>query len=221
MLNSLLSFLKKRVLFLFPVVGLVLSLGFNFYFWQRWEEQSRVVDVVDGDTFQMKGGKRVRLMGVDAPEYDRCGGAQARQTLSRLVLGKRVTLKEEVQETFGRSLALVYMGKTLVNRSVLIEGWGRTDYRRNSQRAVLTAAYHEAKDNQRGIFSDLCRKKGAPEGDCLIKGNIDSSTYEKFYHLPSCRHYEQIVINKDIGDGYFCSEAEASAAGFRKAGGCP
>jgi hypothetical protein len=31
----------------------------------------------------------------------------------------------------------------------------------------------------------------------------------------------QIVIEKDIGEKYFCSEEEAISAGFIKASGCP
>jgi len=38
--------------------------------------------VVDGDTFQLKLGKRVRLLGVDAPEYNRCGGKEAKEALN-------------------------------------------------------------------------------------------------------------------------------------------
>lgn len=193
----------------------------NFYFLRDRQEQNRVVDVVDGDTFQLKSGKRVRLMGVDAPEYNRCGGQEARGLLAQLVKGKIVVLKEGVQETFGRSLSLVYVEGKLVNEVLLSEGWGRPDYRRNSQRAKLTAAYHLAKNSKKGIFSDLCRKEGAPPGECLIKGNIEASTYKKFYHRPDCRNYPQIVLDEDRGERYFCSEAEATAAGFTKSGHCP
>lgn len=56
---------------------------------------------------------------------------------------------------------------------------------------------------KKGIFNFLCREIGQPEGECLIKGNIDKATYEKFYHLPECKHYNQVVIEKDIGERYF------------------
>ena len=181
-----------------------------------------MVEVVDGDTFQLKSGKRVRLIGVDAPEIERCGGKEAREKLSSLIYGKIVSLKEETSEAYGRTLALVYVGRVFVNRIMLEEGWGRTDYRKNSRRDELTAAFHQAQSQKRGIFSDLCREEiKKTEGECLIKGNIDKNTYEKFYHLPSCSHYDQIVIEKDIGERYFCTEEEALAAGFRKAAGCP
>ena len=54
----------------------------------------------------------------------------------------------------------------------------------------------------------------------VIKGNIDKATYEKFYHLPECKHYNQVIMELDIGEKYFCSEKEAKKAGFKKASGC-
>lgn len=216
---------KSKLNLPFIIVSLIaaISLGVNVFLFTERKNNSQVAEVVDGDTFQLKSGKRIRLMGVDAPEYDRCGGGEAKARLTQLISGENVNLKEEKQEAFGRSLALVYVKNQFINKIMLEEGWGRTDYRKNSQREVLTSAYHEAKVNKLGIFSDLCREEKGSESqtaDCVIKGNIDQATYEKFYHYPGCRYYDQIVIDKDRGEGYFCTEEEASKAGFRKASGC-
>jgi hypothetical protein len=54
----------------------------------------------------------------------------------------------------------------------------------------------------------------------LIKGNISSSG-EKIYHLPGCDYYNQTVVDESKGEKWFCSEAEALAAGWRKAKNCP
>lgn len=67
------------------VLLLTLSLLINFYLFRQRTEQNRVVEVVDGDTFQLRSGKRVRLLGVDAPEYNRCGGSEAKSLLKSLV----------------------------------------------------------------------------------------------------------------------------------------
>lgn len=199
----------------------ILSIFLNLFLYQNLREQNRVVKVVDGDTFQLASGKRVRLLGVDAPEYDRCGGSQAKTRLQFLINNKIVTLKEEHQEAYGRSLALVYQSGKFINQIIMQEGWGKPDYQKSSQRDLLTQTYHEAKNANKGIFS-LCKETGTPpDPNCLIKANIDKSTYQKFYHLPGCKQYNQIVIDKDMGEGYFCSEEEAKQAGFKKASGCP
>lgn len=51
---------------------------------------------------------------------------------------------------------------------------------------------------------------------CLIKGNISVATGEKIYHVPGQRDYEKTVITQSKGDRWFCSEAQAVAAGWRK-----
>ena len=52
---------------------------------------------------------------------------------------------------------------------------------------------------------------------CNIKGNVSKRNEdEKIYHCPGWRDYDQTEINYGEGDRWFCSEAEAIAAGFRK-----
>jgi len=184
-------------------------------------EQNRVYEVVDGDTLQLESGKRVRLVGVDAPEFDRCGGAEAKERLKELVEGKLVQVESVATESYGRTLGLVYIDGLLVNEVMLKEGWGRTDYRGNKYRERITAAYHEGKDANLGIYSSLCRSTSAPKDEkCLIKTNIDKATYQKFYHFPGCKHYDVTVVEEDIGEGYLCTEKEAQEAGFVRAQGC-
>lgn len=52
-------------------------------------------------------------------------------------------------------------------------------------------------------------------GDCRIKGNIGSKG-ERVYHVPGGRFYERTRIDSSKGERWFCSEAEAHAAGWRK-----
>ena len=53
-------------------------------------------------------------------------------------------------------------------------------------------------------------------GDCRIKGNI-SSKGERIYHVPGQEHYNRTKISPAKGERWFCSEAEARAAGWRRA----
>lgn len=52
---------------------------------------------------------------------------------------------------------------------------------------------------------------------CDIKGNISPTTGERIYHVPGQEHYRETTINRRYGERWFCSEAEARAAGWRKA----
>jgi micrococcal nuclease len=55
---------------------------------------------------------------------------------------------------------------------------------------------------------------GIPAGACAIKGNI-SSKGEKIYHQPGDSSYSETVITESKGERYFCSVADAVAAGWR------
>lgn len=52
--------------------------------------------------------------------------------------------------------------------------------------------------------------------ECLIKGNISRNTGEWIYHVPGQEHYDETVVDEAAGERWFCSEAEAQAAGWRK-----
>ena len=51
---------------------------------------------------------------------------------------------------------------------------------------------------------------------CTIKGNISSSG-ERIYHVPGAQHYDRTKISPQNGERWFCTEADAIAAGWRKA----
>ena len=57
----------------------------------------------------------------------------------------------------------------------------------------------------------------APDG-CVIKGNISSSSGKRIYHMPGQQDYDATRISPDKGERWFCTEEEAVAAGWRKAG---
>lgn len=49
---------------------------------------------------------------------------------------------------------------------------------------------------------------------CAIKGNV-SSKGERIYHVPGSRSYAATKIDQRKGERWFCTEAEAQAAGWR------
>ena len=53
---------------------------------------------------------------------------------------------------------------------------------------------------------------------CVIKGKISYSGGQRIYHVPGQHYYDQTVIDPAKGERWFCSEAEAQAAGWRRAG---
>lgn len=51
---------------------------------------------------------------------------------------------------------------------------------------------------------------------CNIKGNVGYDSGERIYHMPGQEYYSVTNINPDYGERWFCTEAEAQAAGWRR-----
>jgi hypothetical protein len=52
-----------------------------------------------------------------------------------------------------------------------------------------------------------------PPPGCVIKGNV-SDIGEKFYYLPSTPRYDDVVIQPERGEVWFCEVEDAIANGF-------
>jgi len=199
------------------------SLILNFSLYQRtktYESQNLVTSVIDGDTLILKTGQRIRLSNVYAPELEFCLGPQAKRKLETLVLGKIIKTEPLSLDTFNRNLANVYQGNLFVNEIMLKEGLARYDGTPNPKRDILKKAYDYAFERKIGIHSSLCRQEKPEKPNCLIKGNVERHDNSKNYYFPGCSNYEQTIIEKDLGENWFCSEKEAQAAGFVKSQNC-
>lgn len=188
----------------------------------RQTNQGNTVErVIDGDTFVLNWGQRVRLKGIDAPELGLCLADESKKELEKLVLGKKVRLEEPVTDTYGRILAFVHKDNKFIDEAMIKMGMGRFGGQPSPKQDILAAAFTKAQAEQLGIFSEECRQKENPDNPkCSIKGNFEKPSGGKWYHFPGCREYEQTIVEKDLGEEWFCTEKEALAAGFKKATNC-
>ncbi len=96
-------------------------------------------DVIDGDTFVIKNGMTVRLLGIDAPNRGQEKYQEAKDYLSYLVLNRQLTFEYDQyqDDKFGRILAYVWIkcfgeireychkDKALINEVMLKKGWAK------------------------------------------------------------------------------------------------
>jgi len=200
----------------------------------------------DGDSL-MVGQTEVRLFGLDAPEFDQtckrgatswACGAEAADRLSRLVTGKDVRCNSLGRDQHNRTLGRCTVGSTDINRIMVATGYA-VAYRHYSTDYV--SAEETTKVNKRGIWSGTFKMPSdyrhydplpvrskpqrqpyerRPEGGrgvtpalsrvCAIKGN--QGTHGWIYHVPGMPYYMQTRAEQ-----VFCSEADARAAGYRRA----
>jgi len=83
---------------------------------------------------------------------------------------------------------------------------------RQAQSGIWQAATRTASDHRATRW--VSASEAAPDG-CAIKGNISHSG--RIYHMPWSPWYAKVVMRADKGTRWFCSEAEALAAGWRAA----
>ena len=125
------------------------------------DERFVVVRVIDGDTIELTGGDKVRLLAIDAPEKGEPLHDQATDELSRMTLGKSVRLEYSGRrrDRYGRLLGFVYADDTLlVNGELLKRGlasvylFNDTDNSSTTIKELLTDQ-REGIKNLRGIWA--------------------------------------------------------------------
>jgi micrococcal nuclease len=174
-------------------VSAVLSLVFLavFSLWQIFQEKyvlgdsvelennsARVIRVIDGDTFEIETGEKVRLIGVDAPESvhpskeDECYGETSSKVLEELIEGELVYLEKDVSETdrYGRLLRYVYFDGQSVNQYLVKEGFAFAssfppDVKKQE---LLTVLQTKARTEGKGLWSS-CEVNDVDEINELIQ----------------------------------------------------
>ena len=93
----------------------------------------------------------------------------------------------------------------------------RATCRRKRRRARCTSASGKARPSRAWEFRAhrwAGAEQDAPKG-CAIKGNV--TAHGRIYHMPWSPWYGKIRIDEAKGKRWFCTEAEALAAGWRPA----
>ena len=190
------------------------------------------VRVVDGDTITV-GETRIRLEGIDAPETAQtCGrkwfgvwpcGTAATEALVQLIGRKPVSCQPRGLDKYGRTLAVCFVDGHDINAQMVRQGYAWAFVRYSTSYVREEAA---ARAEGVGIWQGeampawefrsrrwATAEPQAPQG-CAIKGNI--TKHGRIYHMPWSPWYAQIRMEVgDKGKRWFCTEAEAVAAGWR------
>lgn len=189
------------------------------------------IRVIDADTIDV-GSTRVRLFGIDAPEMGQpcmadgraldCG-QWARDVVRERFEGEYARCRQVDTDQYGRAVAQCAvdgqdMGQVIVNGGF---AWA---YRRYSE--IYDLDEKSAALAERGLWSVNVQLPSeyratrfandpVPDQSCAIKGNISDNG--RIYHRPGDENYDRTRIDTSRGERWFCSAAEAQAAGWRAA----
>ena len=192
------------------------------------EGQARAVT---GELLRL-GDKDYRLAGIAAPDLEqRCGegsrrwncASDATRSLASLVRGKTIVCHPRPASPPARASARCYDGPTDIAAELVRLGHVWAD---ESDSLGYRSLETKARDAKLGVWraaSDppwvwrdklwAAAKSKAPDG-CPIKGTTSGG--EKVYHMPWSPEYDRIrVSSTSKSRRWFCTEAEALAAGFR------
>jgi micrococcal nuclease len=83
-----------------------------------------VARVVDGDTFELSDGSKVRMNGINTPEHNEPNYAEAKQNLADLILNQSIYLQKDVSDTdkYGRKLRYVFTVDQFANAEQVSSG---------------------------------------------------------------------------------------------------
>lgn len=203
--------------------------------------------VIDGDTLEIHGTRiRMQGIDAPESSQTcekneklyRCG-QQAALFLDNLISSRPVRCEEETKDRYGRTVGRCFIGNTDLNREMVENGWAIA-YRQYS--TLYVSSEERAKAAKKGIWGGTFQipseyrrtKKGdnrststptvekqrkdftVATSECRIKGNINARG-ERIFHVPGARFYDKTAIDTNKGERWFCSEAEATTAGWRAA----
>ena len=176
--------------------------------------------VDDGDTILLTDGRRVRYIGINAPEvaHAKSGqpaepfGNKALEANKALVYGKKVRLEfdRETKDHYGRFLAYVYLGDgRCVNIEMVKGGWAYALYKKPNDRCdtLLVEAQRRAMKAGVGLW-DQWREPGED-----IIGNRNS----RRFHLRRCAESGKIHPKNRV---LFQSQWEAYWHGYAPSKKC-
>ena len=200
--------MKKRNLKFLLLLILIPSI----FLAQEWR---KCIRVIDGDTIELDGGEKVRLIGVDTPETKdprkpvEYFGQEAYEFTKKLIEGKKVRLEYDQNkiDKYGRTLAYVFLEDgTFVNVEIIRQGYGFA-YTKYPFKYLeeFRAFEREARENRRGLWASKEESKSETS-----KASEDTIVYitksGKKYHREGCRYLSKskipISLKEAIKRGY-------------------
>lgn len=204
-----------------------------------------VTAIVDGDTIDIEGDIRIRLLGIDTPEQGDCFYDEAKAYTTALLEGETIRLEKDISgaDRYGRLLRYIYVPSddpakddVFVNEALVHAGFARVqpiapDNRYSNLLSSSAASAREAGLGGWGACASWLTEYASThtrvatdslpvDSECTIKGNISEKSFGKLYFEPGCPNYNTIKISPEKGELYFCSRTEAEAAGFVRSTSC-
>ena len=160
--------MKKRLKIIDKKI-ILLSLLFIFFsligFAYSSTQNGKIIKIIDGDTvyFLQEGDtsfKKIRLVGIDAPELKQEFGVHSKECLIELIENKPVQLEKFGQDRYQRILAKIMIGEVDINLAMIKKGcaWFYRQYQESLDEAdqkLYDKAERFAQTQFLGLFKNV------------------------------------------------------------------
>jgi len=176
---------KIFIVFIFVAALVLFRMGSEIGRERSVQERFAVARIIDGDTVELAGGDRLRLLAIDTPEKGEPFYDSARVMLKSLVAGEplEIDYSERRRDRYGRMLGYAWRDTLFINEVMVRAGLASIylfpDNLADSAVIVrLLGAQREALAERRGIWS---REVAGEDFYMQAKGSYR-------FHRPNCRH---------------------------------
>lgn len=154
---------------------------------QSFAIATKVTRIIDGDTFEIETGERVRLIGINTPEMSDIFGVEAKNHLATLIEGKSVELlTDQISnnvDRYNRLLRYIVIDGQDINKKMILDGYAfaylKFHFDREKEIEYKEAQLNATKNNK-GIWSN--NKK-----DEIVKQS--NTPANKWWMELSLKHY--------------------------------
>ena len=198
--------------------------------------------VLEGDIIEISG-TRIRLFGIDAPENGqtctikrkpfRCDRT-ATSALADKIGTRIVECEPKDLDIYSRIVSVCFVEGEDINAWMVARGWALAyrqyshDYVSQEERASKAKLgmwqgefevpwdWRQRASQSNAHLQPADKQPNSTQSkDCEIKGNI-TDRGRHIYHVPGDKFYSRIIISAAKGERWFCTEAEAIAAGWHR-----
>ena len=134
---------------------------------------AKVTRVIDGDTFEIETGEKVRLIGINAPEISDIFGVESKEYLMQLIEGKDVDLQDDnlsnKTDRYNRLLKYVILNGEDINNKLIINGYAFAYLKYNFEKSELyKESQISASKNGTGMWNNNSKTSNPVENKIVV-----------------------------------------------------
>lgn len=127
-------------------------------------DSATVNRIIDGDTFEIRSGEKVRLLGINAPEITDIYGKEAKQYLTEIISGKSIELKTDNisndKDRYNRLLRYAIIEGIDINKKMITDGFAFAYLKYNfAKKEDYRQAQIFAQNNHNGMWGSNRREE--------------------------------------------------------------